>query len=120
MADRKRDWRGRFIKKMGPQPDGWLIYSKKWGCWHRRSSTGGACGYTSDIRYAGVFPRAKAASYHDGYHNEAVHLSSKIGLIEREIDRAKDEIANLEQMLMNAGAFDREVIAHMAGQGVGA
>ena len=98
-TDRTRDWRGRFIRKMGPQPDGWLIWSKKWGRWHRRSSTGGACGYTDDIRSAGVFPRHKAAAYHDGYNNEAIHLSAKIEVIEHEISRARAEIDALEAML---------------------
>jgi hypothetical protein len=97
--DRSRDWRGRFIRKLGTQPHGWLIWSKKWNCWHRRSMKGGACGYTSDIRSAGVFPRAKAAEYHDGYDNEAFHLSEKIGLIEMEIGRARAEIESLEVML---------------------
>lgn len=95
----KRDWRGRFIRKMGPQPDGWLIWSKKWGCWHRRSSIGGACGYTSDIAAAGVFPREKAAAYHDGYDNEAIHISTKIDQIAKEIRTRKDQIAALEGMI---------------------
>lgn len=98
-SERKRDWRGRLIREMGPQRNGWLIWSKKWGCWHRRSSTGGACGYTQDIRSAGVFPREKAASYHDGYHNEAIHISDRIDVIIGEIRKARDEIAALEGMI---------------------
>lgn len=101
-GNRKRDHRGRFIKKMGPQPHGWLIWSKKWGCWHRRSATGGACGYTPDIRHAGVFPREKAAAYHDGYTNEAVHLSSKIEQIRQHIAAARNEVLVLEHMLEQA------------------
>lgn len=97
--DRKRDWRGRFIRKMGPQPHGWLIWSKKWGCWHRRSVTGGACGYTRDIHAAGIFSREKAAEYHDGYDSEAVHLSTKISEIREQIGRARAEVRMLESML---------------------
>lgn len=98
-AERKRDWRGRFIRKMGPQPTGWLIWSKKWGCWHRRGATGGACGYTQNIREAGIFPREKAAQYHDGYDNEAIHLSAKIAIIREEMGRARAEVRMLEAML---------------------
>lgn len=95
----RRDHRGRFVRKMGPQPHGWLIWSKKWGCWHRRSSTGGACGYTSDFRAAGIFPREKAASYHDGYDNEAFHVSEKIAEINRQIAVARNDVVTLEHML---------------------
>ncbi len=98
-GERKRDWRGRFIRKMGPQRNGWLIWSKKWDCWHRRSATGGACGYTHDIRSAGVFTREKAASYHDGHNNEAIHISDRIDVIIGEIRKARDEIAALEGMI---------------------
>jgi hypothetical protein len=99
MPERTRDWRGRFIRKMGPQPHGWLIWSKKWACWHCRSATGGACGYTSDIRQAGIFPREKASEYHDGYNNEAIHLSRKIEIIRAEIGKARAEVRTLEAML---------------------
>ena len=49
------------------KPDGgpWLIWSYHWNCWHMRSSTGGASGYTSDIAQAGVFDEAMARAYHD-------------------------------------------------------
>lgn len=43
----------------------WLIWSYYWNCWHVRSSTGGAAGYTSDLAQAGVFDEATARGYHD-------------------------------------------------------
>src|SRR3546814_12557665 len=64
----RRDYRGRYLRKLKPTPDGsreWLIWSKYHNAWHRRSASGGACGYTNDIADAGVFDRAKAAVYND-------------------------------------------------------
>lgn len=43
----------------------WLIWSYYWGCWHMRSSDGGAAGYTSDVTQAGVFDEQTARAYHE-------------------------------------------------------
>ena len=43
----------------------WLIWSYHWNCWHRRSSDGGAAGYTNDVAQAGVFDERVARAYHD-------------------------------------------------------
>lgn len=43
----------------------WLIWSYHWNCWHRRSETGSAAGYTSDLTQAGVFDAKIARAYHD-------------------------------------------------------
>lgn len=62
MTIRKRmpKWKP-FDETAGP----WLIWSRHWGCWHRRSSSGGAAGYTSDIAQAGLFDEKVARAYHD-------------------------------------------------------
>lgn len=56
--------KGRFYP-IKPDQGPWLIWSYKWSLWHRRSSTGGAAGYTDDIVGAGVFDLATASAYHD-------------------------------------------------------
>ncbi|MBB3940730.1 hypothetical protein GGR39_002387 [Novosphingobium fluoreni] len=100
MAERARDRRGRFIRKMRQTPADlhcWLIWSKKWNCWHRRSAEGGACGYTGDLADAGLFPRAKAAAYHDGIDNEAFHVSEQVEHIGRQIGTLRNQIDMLEK-----------------------
>jgi hypothetical protein len=59
-------WTGpRKWKPLDEAGGPWLIRSHYHGAWHRRSSTGGANGYTTDILQAGVFDFAKAKQYHD-------------------------------------------------------
>lgn len=50
-----------FQADQGP----WLIWSYHWNCWHMRSSTGGAAGYTNDVTQAGIFDEQTARGYHD-------------------------------------------------------
>jgi hypothetical protein len=83
----------------------WLIWSKKWKRWHRRSDSGGACGYTDDISQAGLFPRAKAAGYNDGWDNTVFHVSEKIDAFNREIARMEGQLAEFRRALaLAAGA----------------
>ena len=105
---RKRDYRGRFIRVLMDSPADercWFIWSKKWNCWHRRSESGGACGYTDDIAQAGIFVRAKAVEYHDGYDNEAFHVSERLAQIDRRIAAHRTE-ADLIANLASAASSD--------------
>lgn len=65
MGERTRGKRKGPFKPFDPSAGPWLIWSHHWGCWHMRSSTGGAAGYTSDISQAGVFDEKTARAYHD-------------------------------------------------------
>ena len=103
--ERKRNCRGQFIKAMRPTaPDQrvWLIWSKKWGTWHRRSESGGACGYTSDILQAGLFPFATAAEYNDGWDNTVFHANEKIAEIEHKIADQEQPIADFKRNAAHA------------------
>jgi hypothetical protein len=93
-----RDRKGRYKRQLRQTPDDtreWLIWSREWRAWHRRSSCGGACGYTNDIAEAGLFPRPEAVAYHDGIKDEAFHVSEKIDLIRRAIAEHDRKLANL-------------------------
>lgn len=86
-----------------PFPEGgngreYLIYSYKWGCWHRRSDDGQAAGYTRDIAKAGVFDRAKARVYHDETvtkiserDNAAVHVRDQIAAMDARVAELRAE-----------------------------
>lgn len=105
----KRNWRGQFVKRMRetpPEAHVWLIWSKKRGLWHRRSSDGGACGYTSDITQAGFFPYAKAASYNDGWDDTVFHVSEKMADIQREIRRMEAGLAEFKRAATTAALED--------------
>lgn len=95
-----RDRKGRFIRRMGSQPDNWLIWSRKWRLWHRRDSEGRAAGYTDSIAEAGLFDRAKAAAYHDCITNEAWHLSDKQHLVSGALEKAEREVLSLRAMVV--------------------
>ncbi len=43
----------------------WLIWSYYHNCWHCRSSSGSAVGYTYDVSAAGVFDENVARAYHE-------------------------------------------------------
>lgn len=77
-------------------PDGWLIWSLKWGRWHRRGESGGAAGYTDELASAGVFPESVASAYNDRENNEAVHVRDKAAEIQAELDRAISALASLQ------------------------
>lgn len=100
---RKRNWRGQFVKQLRQTPEGsreWLIWSRYHGSWHRRDeTTGGACGYTTNIAEAGLFPRDKAESYNDGDRNEAFHVSEKTGQLRAAYVRHEAALANLQRAL---------------------
>ena len=86
MTERARN--GHFLRKLCETPEDqlcWLIWSIKWGAWHRRSSTGGAAGYTDNLAHAGLFPFSIARSYHDGEVNEAFHASVVADRVDREV-----------------------------------
>lgn len=94
----KRQRNGRFLKQLRDTPENeqcWLIWSIKWNAWHRRSSTGGAAGYTDNLAYAGVFSIAMARAYHDGEINTAVHVSEVADRVDREIADLDERRANL-------------------------
>lgn len=56
-----------------------LIWSIKWGRWHRRSADGQACGYTDDILRAGIFDGTFARGYDDGETDMAVPVEHAEG-----------------------------------------
>jgi len=65
-------------KPLDPTEGPWLIWSRYWSRWHRRSPEGHAAGYTDDIAHAGVFDEKMARAYHDPpphRRDEAVPLS---------------------------------------------
>jgi hypothetical protein len=100
MIERRRNWRGRFIKRLRDTPEGsgeWLIWSRYRGAWHRNSA-GLACGYTTDIAEAGLFPRSKAIEYHDGDRNEPFHISEKMDEITRAIAAHDRKLAKLSAL----------------------
>lgn len=52
----------QFREHEGP----WLIWSHVHNCWHRKTPSGSAAGYTDDITEAGIFTDVNVArSYHD-------------------------------------------------------
>jgi len=57
--------RRKPFKPINPDAGPWMIWSHHWSRWHRRSSDGGAAGYTDDITQAGIFDFEKAREYHD-------------------------------------------------------
>lgn len=94
----KRNWRGQFIKDLRQTPPDsreWLIWSRYHRAWHRRSSGGGACGYTNDIASAGLFIRAKASEYHDGDRNEAFHASEVMPQLRAAMTQLEEGRSNL-------------------------
>lgn len=105
MATPKRNWRGQFVKKLRDTPEGercWLIWSRKWNCWHRRSTQGGACGYTDDLAQAGLFERRTADAYNDGWDSEAFHVSEKLDAIKGEIRALETKHRTLTAMAFAA------------------
>lgn len=87
VSEKARDYRGRFLKRLRPTPDGsceWLIWSKYWRAWHRKSVAGGASGYTDDIAEAGLFPRSVAVQYNDD-RDTPYHVCEKAFLIDAAI-----------------------------------
>jgi hypothetical protein len=105
MGEAKRNWRGQFLKVMRETPPGsreWLIWSRYHHAWHRRDEEGCAAGYTGDIAQAGIFDREKAASYHDGDRNEALHISDKMPEIEAEIAKLEAAAQRLRAASLRA------------------
>jgi hypothetical protein len=97
---RNRDHRGRFLRSVRMTPDGsceWLIWSKYWRAWHRKSRQGGACGYTDDIAEAGLFPREMAVAYNDD-RDTPYHVSEKMFLITAAIAKHEAALASLRQL----------------------
>lgn len=106
----QRDYRGRFLRKLKPTPDGsreWLIWSKYWNAWHRRSESGGACGYTGDIAEAGLFPRSKAASYNDD-RNTPMHVSEVMDKIQASIAERAQQADELQSACLRSLARMKE------------
>lgn len=90
--------KGRF-RPINESEGPWLIWSYYWNCWHMRSSTGGAAGYTSDITKAGAFDFGMAKAYHDQpphRRDAAIPAHKVIGLLESklaEMDAERAEFA---------------------------
>lgn len=86
-----------------------LIWSLKWGLWHRRSEDGGACGYTNDILQAGIFETKTAMDYDDSnepseyQNNQAVPIAEAREQIVRAIARQQ---AILDEANKRLEAFD--------------
>jgi hypothetical protein len=96
----KRNRRGQFMKRLRMTPEGsgeWLIWSRYHNAWHRNSD-GHACGYTTDIAEAGLFPRSKAIEYHDGDRNEPFHVSEKLAEIKTAIDAHDRKLSQLQTL----------------------
>ncbi|UPT53177.1 hypothetical protein [Synechococcus phage Ssp-JY42] len=53
------------FRPFNPAQGPWLIWSYYHNCWHRRSSDGGAAGYTNDVACAGIFDERVARMYHE-------------------------------------------------------
>jgi hypothetical protein len=70
-------WRPKALDTAPDDSREWLIYSMAHKCWHCRSNSGGANGYTDDLLVAGLFETNKARQYHDGVSNRAVHISKE-------------------------------------------
>lgn len=82
---RRTRWRP---KKLDTAPDDsreWLIWSRYHHAWHRRSFSGGAAGYTTNIIEAGIFGTRKAREYHDGTRNCAIHITKQAAKIRKAV-----------------------------------
>lgn len=100
--------KGRFYP-VREEDGAWLIWSYHWNCWHCRSATGGAAGYTSDIKRAGVFDFAMAKAYHDKppHRRDAAIPARRVvkmmraALAEIDAERARfsTEVAKVEAVL---------------------
>ena len=119
---RKRNWRGQFVKNLRMTPEGsreWLIWSRYHGLWHRRDrNSGGACGYTSDIAHAGLFPRSKAVEYNDGDRNDAFHVTEKMTQLTAALARHSEAVASLASA-MSAGTAETEGLRATPASAVG-
>lgn len=87
----------------------WLIWSYHWNCWHQRSDTGSAAGYTSDLTRAGVFDEEIARAYHDTgpkrhrrdvsvpVHKVKAAMRHRLAQMTAERDAFADKIASFSQ-----------------------
>lgn len=104
-SGQKRGPNGRFLRRLRETPEGsceWLIWSRYWRAWHRKSASGGANGYTDDIARAGLFPRSMASAYHDGDRDEAFHVSEKMAEISRALTMHDVAIDSLRALVAAA------------------
>lgn len=83
----------------------YLIWSHKWGRWHRRSQDGTAGGYTADVAQAGVFDRTRALEYHEArvakciYRmNSVVHVRDQVATIRARAAEIRAEAAQVEAL----------------------
>lgn len=93
----------RMSKAIRLEDGPFLIWSHYHGCWHRRSSEGKACGYTTDLKSAGVFDHQTAKAYHDlgnfPVRDEAIPLSRAKHQLIRHRAEAQRHLHNCERML---------------------
>ena len=78
-----------------------LIWSIKWGLWHRRSEDGGACGYTSDILEAGVFETNTAMLYDDSAQPPEYRNNKAVTLVDAR-SQLEDAISTREAAVVEA------------------
>lgn len=108
-ARRGQRWRPALLDSAADDSREWLIYSRYWGAWHRRSSSGWAAGYTENIMEAGLFETSKARAYHDGVRDRAVHVTKVAAQLRRE-----------EQLMLARHEIERRqmigMLQHLNGQ----
>lgn len=76
----------------------WLIYSEKWAAWYRPE----AAGYTTKLAQAGRWSELEALAHvHDGI-TRAVHVSEVHDRIRIDIEKHRQAIAELEDLLRSA------------------
>jgi hypothetical protein len=99
-------WRPKALDTTPDDSREWLIWSMYHNCWHRRSSTGGAAGYSNTISGAGLFETKKAREYHDGVRNRAIHISKQkakiIAAHKAMLDRHARELDEFTDMIAKA------------------
>jgi hypothetical protein len=84
------------------EPRTHLIWSVKWGRWHRRCvDTGGACGYTDDILRAGLFETSTALDYgSEPEINRAVPVAEALKSLRDALDSKRGEVMAAELRLI--------------------
>lgn len=89
-----RALRGRAESSAQCEPRTHLIWSEKWGCWHRRSTAGGAAGYTDDICQAGIFETATALAYgNEPTINRAVPAAEALPALHKRLAEIEEQRA---------------------------
>lgn len=83
----------------------YLIWSHKWGRWHRRTEDGTAAGYTADIAQAGIFDRAKALQYHEARVEKCIYRMNSVVHVRDQIAALKARAAEIRAEAVQAEAL---------------